>query len=431
MKKLIIITAFLTSFIYVKAQSWLAVGSGMSTYSTVLSLGVYNGDLIAGGWFDTAGGHTANDIAAWNGTSWSAIGTGMNGQVNAIAVYGGNLVAGGDFSTAGGNAASNIAVWNGTAWAALGTGTNGSVSSLVVYQGNLIAAGSFTTAGGNAANYIAVWNGTAWAALGSGLNGTVNALDTADNLLYVGGYFSTAGGNAASNIASWNGTAWATLGSGMNNSVYSLTIYGGKLVAGGYFTTAGGNAANYIASWSGTTWSAIGSGLPGIVTNLAAINNTLYAVPNYVSTNAQKWNGTSWSVIPGVLDSVYALGVYRGNLYAGGGFRFIGSTQVNYVAELMDSNSSAGINTISSLNAEAAIFPNPNNGAFTIELKSAQLPIKNTVEVYNMLGEKIFTGNLNSANTQIKLSNAGEGMYLYRIISENGNLVSQGKLIIQ
>jgi len=33
------------------------------------ALTVYNGDLIAGGVFSTAGGVSANRIAKWNGTS--------------------------------------------------------------------------------------------------------------------------------------------------------------------------------------------------------------------------------------------------------------------------------------------------------------------------------------------------------------------------
>jgi hypothetical protein len=40
---------------------------------------------------------SANYIARWNGTSWSALGTGMNGSVSALAVLpNGDLIAGGD-----------------------------------------------------------------------------------------------------------------------------------------------------------------------------------------------------------------------------------------------------------------------------------------------------------------------------------------------
>ena len=96
---------------------------------------------------------------------------GDNGQVNALAVSGSDLYAGGEFTTAGGVSANNIAKWNGSAWSALGTGMNGvsTVNALAVIGGDLYAGGYFTTAGGVRANNIAKWNGSVWSALGSGI----------------------------------------------------------------------------------------------------------------------------------------------------------------------------------------------------------------------------------------------------------------------
>ena len=79
-----------------------------------------------------------------------------------------SLIAGGSFGTAGGTPAHNIAQWDGTSWSALGQGVNGKVNALTIYKGNLIAGGEFTLAGGVSANYIAQWDGTAWSPLGSG-----------------------------------------------------------------------------------------------------------------------------------------------------------------------------------------------------------------------------------------------------------------------
>ena len=65
-------------------------------------LAVSGNTLYAGGFFTTAGSDTnANYIAQWNGSSWSALGSGMNGIVDALAVSGGTLYAGGSFTTAG------------------------------------------------------------------------------------------------------------------------------------------------------------------------------------------------------------------------------------------------------------------------------------------------------------------------------------------
>jgi len=83
----------------------------------VYALAVSGSDLYAGGRFTTAGGTPANYIAKWDGSSWSALGSGMGRQgmggpsprVNALAVSGGDLYAGGDFTTAGGKVSAYLA----------------------------------------------------------------------------------------------------------------------------------------------------------------------------------------------------------------------------------------------------------------------------------------------------------------------------------
>ena len=63
--------------------------------------------------FTTAGGNAAQYIAQWNGSNWSALGSGMNGQVIALAVRSGStLYAGGAFTTAGTNVSAYAAMAN-------------------------------------------------------------------------------------------------------------------------------------------------------------------------------------------------------------------------------------------------------------------------------------------------------------------------------
>ena len=71
-------------------------------------------NLYAGGDFTTAGGVPANYIAKWDGSAWSALGSGMTGggrcYVYALAADGaGHLFVGGDFSLAGTNVSPYIA----------------------------------------------------------------------------------------------------------------------------------------------------------------------------------------------------------------------------------------------------------------------------------------------------------------------------------
>jgi hypothetical protein len=102
---------------------------------------------------------SANNVARWNGTSWSALGAGMDSTVNALAVLpNGDLVAGGNFLNAGGTIANNIARWNSTSWSALGAGMDSTVSALAVLPtGDLAAGGEFTMAGGAVSACFAQW----------------------------------------------------------------------------------------------------------------------------------------------------------------------------------------------------------------------------------------------------------------------------------
>src|SRR5207302_484139 len=110
-----------------------------------------------------------NYVAKWDGTSWSALGSGMNDAVHALAVSGSDLYVGGFFRTAGGGAANYIAKWNGSSWSALGSGMNSEVRALSVSGSGLYAGGC--------------------------------ALSLSGSDLYAGGYFTTADGKVSSSVA--------------------------------------------------------------------------------------------------------------------------------------------------------------------------------------------------------------------------------------
>jgi hypothetical protein len=225
-------------------------------------------NVYAGGNFSTAGSFSAKGIAKWNGTYWTTLAGGFNNIVSALVMLDTNLYAGGSFSQAFDTngfpfTVNYIAKWNGRSWSALGSGMNGNVYALAVSGTNLYAAGAFTTAGGAAANYVARWDGNSWSALGSGLAGgypysspTVYALAVSGSNLYAAGNFTSAGGNAANYIAKWDGTNWSPLGSGVASAsdpynvhpvVYALAASANHLYAGGGFLTAGGKLSAYVA----------------------------------------------------------------------------------------------------------------------------------------------------------------------------------------
>jgi hypothetical protein len=226
------------------------------------------GHLHIGGRFTRAGGLAVSNIARWNGSNWSALGSGVDGVVRALALVGsGNLYVGGGFTQAGGVTARHIAKWDGSNWSSLGSGMNGSVLAMATDgSGNLYAGGYFTQAGGVAARHIAKWDGSNWSALGSGVNGSVSALAVVGSgKLFAGGSFTDAGGVAANRIARWNGTAWSAMGLGANDTVLALARErNGGLYIGGSFSTAGGKPSSYIGRWTGD----ICKGIPSILAPL-------------------------------------------------------------------------------------------------------------------------------------------------------------------
>jgi len=251
-----------------------------------------SGILYVAGDFTLAGGvANTKGIAKWNGAAWSAMGTGCGGAspyARAIAVgQDGSIYVGGMFASMGGVANTlGIAKWDGTVWSALGTGMDETVTGLAIGpDGSLYAVGFFTLAGGVANTVgVAKWNGTVWSALGTGLGGVdPTAYSVAvgpDGTVYVTGKFTSAGGVACSYVAKWNGSAWSALGTGLSDFGFFIGVDAAGLVhVGGQFTAAGGlGLANRYAIWNGTTWTHAGVMLPGaaIVGGMAISSTKLY-----------------------------------------------------------------------------------------------------------------------------------------------------------
>lgn len=360
--------------------AWSPLGHGLA--NGVSALTTYDDGsgtaLIAGGSFVGAGGTTASHVAKWNGAQWSALGSGLTGSsspnVHALAAFddgsGAALYAGGRFTDAGGSAANHIAKWDGSSWSALGTGLSGAndptVYALTTFDdgtGNaLYVGGQYASAGGVVANNVARWDGSTWSALGTGIGGSVAALAVFDDgtgpALYAGGIFPTAGGAPAQNIAKWNGTSWSSLNSPMTGNsstiVRALAVFddggGPALYVGGSFISVAGVTTNYIAKWNGSAWSALGSGVGGAVLALTVFDDgagpALYAIGTFpiaggvLAKNIARWNGSAWSPLGQGLNYAFflsALTTFDDSsgpaLYAGGFFVSAPDSHDSYIAK--------------------------------------------------------------------------------------------------
>lgn len=362
-------------------QAWSNVGTGMSgvTFPAVCALTTYDDGsgpaLLVGGKFTYADGVAANNVAKWDGATWSPLGSGILGDgpsytyVRTLGVWddggGAALYAGGTFLTAGGAPAANIAEWDGTAWSPLGDGTNGSVGKVIAFRDGsgeaLFVGGSFSSAAGTAANCVAKWEGTIWSPLGSGMGGMIGSSgpnvfdltvfnDGTGPALFAAGDFRTADQRTTNGVSKWDGAGWQALGQGVHDWVFTAAVFddggGEALYVGGDFTEVGGTTANHIAKWDGGSWSRLDTGVDAPVFALTVFDDgtgpALYAGGFFLAAGGvtvhsiAKWDGAQWSALGSGAGSTYALAVFddgRGPaLYAAGSFTAAGGNPASRIA---------------------------------------------------------------------------------------------------
>ncbi len=404
---------------------WLTLNGGLTSGGEVFSLS-YNSAtsvLYAGGAFSALGGISVNNIAKWNGTIWSPLGTGILGTgndtaVHALVVNGSDLYVGGYFSTAGGVSANNIAKWGilgrsaplptpaptpVPTFAVSGTISNGGSG------GNTYFVGAFTTSEIDASNAFSGTYSPSYVATVEGSYGNPSSYTL--NLPGAGTYwiFGFVSGEA-DYYGAYNGLSYATLNDctmlgsveitgpsnisgiditanpGPKNAApifsdstitHEVQTYSVQIAAEsgasiyytidgtipnsvssnhytGAFTIDKSRIINAIAIKGGNTnsdvatqqydlywWQPLGTGLSGgNVSALAVIGSDLYAGGSFSDAggapvnNIAKWNGISWEALgDGLNGGVLALTTDGTNLYAGGDFSTAGGVPANNIAK--------------------------------------------------------------------------------------------------
>ena len=246
-----------------------------------------DGTVYMGGLFNEVGipNIVVNNIAAWDGESWSALGPGFDDGVEAIAVApNGDIYAGGSFRNTfgGGTVVERIARWDGSSWNPVGAGLDAAVKALAFApNGDLYIGGDFGDIFGgigNTLNKVARWDGSNYSAIGSniGLNGDADVLviNNDGSIVYFGGTFTDENGNPGTAL---NGVAQYTVATDVfadmdagtdTDTVFALALDTAEnLYVGGDFATVGATpiTVNGIAKWNGNSWIALSTGLADAV----------------------------------------------------------------------------------------------------------------------------------------------------------------------
>ncbi len=213
------------------------------------------------------------------------------------------------------------------------------IISIVLFHGEIYLAGQFTNLNNNpSADYIARWNGSNWLDVGGGLNNYAYSMLVSGKYLYVGGQFTDAGGNAnADRFARWDGTSWAALSTSFTSGyVYEIAEYGHDI----YATSTD---SPYLFRWNGSTWSSI-PGISSQIMDITADGSYLYAAGIFTNAGGDpnadrvaRWNGSQWEALGNGLDLssnfVRSIAVAGEHVYVGGGFTDAnGNPDMDYLA---------------------------------------------------------------------------------------------------
>ena len=331
--------------IYAQDENW------SDEFSDSLNcLGLYcvetdGNNVYVGGWLLGAGQATTRDIARWDGTRWHAMPEGgLYGNVHEMVLVNDSLYVVGEFPCSGdfSTQLGFVGLYDGSGWSALGTGLNDNAYAVAYDTLNrkLYVGGIFTTAGGIPANYIAVWDGNSWDSLNNQLNGYVESIEVDKNGdVYVGGYFTDVGGDPdADYIVKWDGSGWQPLGSGLDNYVADIGIRDTLVYVGGGFNWADTLRLSSVGCWDGSKWNALGNGLIGQVYCLDfSENDIIFGGQIIIPNEIVRWDGSQYLEYgSGVDDYVYGVCYHECKLYVAGRFNTAGSKTSKAIAMYND-----------------------------------------------------------------------------------------------
>jgi len=244
----------------------------------------------------TLTGDSAYNVAKWNGTTWSKIGSNgsfFTGTVTQVYDYGDTLFAGGTFTNAGGLAnADNIAMYKGTKWDSCSKGLDDAVTCFTTYNGKLLAGGYFNNSGATSlVSSVAQWDYTSWSNVGTGDIGPVWSLEVWNGVLYAG---------TTNGVYYLNGSTWTQISATSGKTIYCMQPYKSDLWIGG---------VEYLAKYNGSSVSSMGtmSGFTSHAIEMTANSRNLWLVGSFyrivynntgvVCNKLARWNGREWSAV--------------------------------------------------------------------------------------------------------------------------------------
>lgn len=307
---------------------------------------------------------------------------------------------------------------------------------------------SLLVLGGTAGIYISTDKADNWQKKSDGLPAFeyVSELKSRNGTIYASMYTSLY-------ASSDRGETWIDKGPSMPNSapVYHVGFHGSSIFVVSYLDGV------HKSTDDGATWTDVSNGLPAsmLLDDLVTVGDALF-----IATGSGLYktvdDGANWTVVSAVpqehiwylalAGNALVVSMESGLLLStdqGATWRSIKdglpSPIINYL-HVKDNTVYAGTNSglwyrsLSELTGveeqdetvSLQIYPNPSTGVFTLSSSRNMVQL----DVYNLLGECVYSARPNTAGTQLNLQHLAKGIYNVNIRTENKLLINK-KIVIQ
>jgi len=453
--KLIIFFISISAFAF--GQNWNPINN-IQEYTNISAMYIdsASNEIYLGGLFKNFNGVLANSIIKWDGTQWSAVGSGFNNGITSIIKHKGDLYAAGYFDSSGVKHFNMpVAKWDGSDWVTVGNDppvhhpTGGSLKpgiyDLLSYNNKLYALGPMMyTApfpGTNRFDNFAVYNDTIWSGATWWQTSVQAAFTWANMELYNGSIYlnnilivDTC--NNSSSPSQSHGFGFyrynpvcrnmELVGTNWNTNVYGLRSFNGYLYIGMYAVDQ--TYGNHVARFDGVNITPLGVGLNNTVQDFAWYQGQLVAVGRFSSdgNNSQPlpriatWDGFNWNPISaacGVNGFISEVFEYNNHLIISGSFDSCGTTPTGFSA--IYPSQLTGISEPNLKHSAFQFIPNPTSGFSKITNDKNEYIEK--IVVFDSMGRLIIDKEINSTTNEIifDLFSYQNGMYFISILLKN------------
>jgi len=237
---------------YVFDGQWKLFGSGIgeeiqhgaySASGVVFANATFRGDLVVGGQFyDSQVGNGIENLARWNGRSWSEL-DGYTGPAvrhiaaTRVALY----IADGQ---------SYVARYNGREWEQINVPLV-EVHHIAVLNNQVVFAGPVDSSADNIGYGIYARSRDTWELIGALPSGSrLNAIAASGRYLFVGGTFNDISQESINSFAMWDGESWRQMPGVDVLSISDIAVTSDSVVAVGSFLDSANNNIGSVAEWT-------------------------------------------------------------------------------------------------------------------------------------------------------------------------------------